>query len=47
MRAIESMSFDEAIRYTETQIAILAMTEDAKEGRAAFAEKRKPQWTGR
>jgi len=47
LRAIESMSFDEAIRYTETQIAILAMTEDAKEGRAAFAEKRKPHWTGR
>ena len=29
------------------QIALLAMTEDAKEGRAAFAEKRKPVWTGR
>ena len=32
MRAIASMSFDEAIAYTESQIAILAMTEDAKEG---------------
>jgi methylglutaconyl-CoA hydratase len=44
MRAIASMSFDEAIAYTETQIALLAMTEDAKEGLKAFAEKRKPVW---
>ena len=32
MRAIASMSFDESIAYTESQIALLAMTEDAKEG---------------
>jgi enoyl-CoA hydratase/carnithine racemase len=47
MRAIASMSFDESIAYTESQIAILAMTEDAKEGLKAFGEKRKPVWTGR
>ena len=47
MRAIASMSFDEAIAYTESQIAILAMTEDAKEGLKAFAEKRKPSWPGK
>jgi methylglutaconyl-CoA hydratase len=47
MRAIAAMSFDEAVAYTESQIAFLAMTEDAKEGVAAFAEKRKPVWTGR
>lgn len=47
MRAIEAMSFDEAIAYTESQIALLALTEDAKEGLAAFNEKRKPNWTGR
>ena len=47
MRAIASMSFDESIAYTESQIALLAMTEDAKEGLRAFAEKRKPSWTGR
>ena len=47
MRAIASMSFDEAIAYTESQIALVAMTEDAKEGLAAFAQKRKPIWTGR
>jgi enoyl-CoA hydratase/carnithine racemase len=47
LRAIDDMSFDEAIRYTESQIALMAMTEDAREGRAAFNEKRKPVWTGR
>lgn len=46
MRAIEAMSFDQAIAYTESQIALLAMTEDAKEGLAAFNERRKPVWTG-
>lgn len=47
LRAIESMSFDQAIAYTESQISLLAMTEDAKEGLASFNEKRKPVWTGR
>ena len=47
MRAISAMSFDQAIAYTESQIALTAMTEDAKEGRAAFNEKRKPSFTGR
>src|SRR5450432_1742142 len=47
MLAIASMSFDESIAYTESQIAILAMTEDAKEGLKAFSEKRKPSWPGK
>jgi enoyl-CoA hydratase/carnithine racemase len=47
MRAIAAMSFDQAIAYTESQIALTAMTEDAKEGLAAFAEKRKPAWKGK
>lgn len=47
MRAIAAMSFDESIAYLESQIAILSMTEDAKEGLKAFAEKRKPVWPGR
>jgi methylglutaconyl-CoA hydratase len=47
MRAIAAMSFDQAIAYTESQIALLAMTEDAQEGLAAFNDKRQPRWTGR
>ena len=47
MRAMAAMSFDEAIAYTESQIALVAMSEDAREGLAAFNEKRRPAWTGR
>lgn len=47
LRAIASMSFDEAAAFAEGQIALLALTEDAKEGLASFNEKRKPSWTGR
>jgi enoyl-CoA hydratase/carnithine racemase len=47
MRAISSMSFEQSIAYTESQIALLALTEDAKEGLQAFSEKRKPLWPGK
>lgn len=47
MRAVRSMTFDQAIAFTEGQIALMAQTEDAREGVAAFNEKRKPSWTGR
>ena len=36
-----------AIAYTESRIALTAMTEEAKEGLKAFAEKRKPSWPGK
>ena len=41
------MSFEEAIAFGEGQIGLLAMTQDAREGMAAFKDKRKPQWTGK
>ena len=47
MKKIESMSFEESMSFTESQIALFTMTEDAKEGQAAFKEKRKPVWPGR
>ena len=47
MKAMRSMSFEQAIAFGEGQIGLLAMTQDAREGIAAFKDKRKPQWTGK
>ena len=47
MKAMGSMSFEEAIAFGEGQIGLLAMTQDAREGIAAFKDKRRPQWTGK
>ena len=47
MKRIESMTFEESMAFTESQIALFTLTEDAKEGQQAFRQKRKPQWTGR
>jgi enoyl-CoA hydratase/carnithine racemase len=46
MKKIEAMSFEESMSFTESQIALFTLTEDAKEGQQAFQEKRKPRWTG-
>lgn len=45
MAAMENMGFHEAIAFAEGQIMLTAMTNDAKEGVAAFTEKRKPRWS--
>lgn len=47
MTAIEKMAFEESMSFTESQIALFALTEDAAEGQLAFREKRKPNWTGK
>ena len=41
------MPFEEAIDYLSEQLKVIAATEDAKEGIAAFIEKREPHFTGK
>lgn len=47
LRAMQDMSAGEALAFAEGQIALMALTEDAREGLASFIEKREPKWTGR
>lgn len=41
------MGWIESVRFGETMRKVAQATEDAAEGRAAWAEKRKPEWKGR
>jgi len=41
------MSVEEALPYLREQLYAVLNSEDAKEGLAAFFQKREPQWTGR
>jgi len=43
----DSMAFDEALPYLKEQLAKCLEAEDAKEGIAAFFEKREPKWKSR
>lgn len=47
MRAVEAMDFHQMMAFTETAIPSMIQTEDAREGLAAFNERRAPQWRGR
>ena len=47
MRAMASMTLEQALAFTESQTMVMVQTEDAAEGKLAFNEKRKPAWTGR
>ncbi len=46
MKKVESMGFEESMSFTESQIALFTLSNDAKEGQKAFQENRKPVWTG-
>ncbi|MCP1845911.1 enoyl-CoA hydratase/carnithine racemase [Bradyrhizobium sp. USDA 4524] len=43
----EDMPFEQSMAFNESQIGLLAVTEDAREGQLAFREKRQPNWTGK
>ena len=45
--ATELLDFETALRYLNAQLTVVAMTEDSREGAAAFLEKRPPQFRGR
>lgn len=47
MRAIADMPMEASLSFTEHQLTTVVLMEDAVEGRAAFNEKRAPQWKGR
>lgn len=42
---MQDMSVDQTLAYAELMIERLAGSDEAREGMAAFAEKRKPRWT--
>jgi enoyl-CoA hydratase/carnithine racemase len=45
--AMRDMSLRESLEYAQAMVPIMSSTEDAREGKASFQEKRKPSWSGR
>lgn len=45
--AQQDMAFAEALEYLRAQLTLALSTDDAREGVAAFLERRDPRWTGR
>ncbi|MCM2403672.1 enoyl-CoA hydratase-related protein [Rhizobium sp. S153] len=45
LREMRNMTNPEMLAFAERRIGEIAETDDAREGRAAFAEKRKPRWS--
>ena len=45
--SVSDSTFEDSIRFLNTQLSLNLMTEDAMEGVAAFMQRREPQWKGR
>jgi methylglutaconyl-CoA hydratase len=47
LEAISDMTLQQGLTFMAQQLGVMALTEDSKEGLAAFAQKRAPAWTNR
>ncbi|MBH1966386.1 MAG: enoyl-CoA hydratase/isomerase family protein [Comamonadaceae bacterium] len=47
MEAVADMTLQQGLTFMAQQLGTMALTQDSKEGLAAFAEKRQPHWTNR